>query len=214
LLSFDGVYRNCEVVINGQLVTSHPYGYTAFQADLTDHLWFDRPNRLEVTVNNSAEPNSRWYSGSGIYRSVELLTAPPLHIAPWGIFARTDRDINLQRVMNCLVFGPETGLRDWIPDRAIGPTDDALYEAEQAYSDGDLERLTGKTPEEIQAMTTTEKRETLLALRKEELRKLIRIYYDQRGWSEQGVPTVETLQSLGLWTFLTEEARTRIAALQ
>ncbi|NLN46381.1 MAG: glycoside hydrolase family 2 protein, partial [Clostridiaceae bacterium] len=91
LLSFDGVYRNCEVVINGQLVTSHPYGYTAFQADLTDHLWFDRPNRLEVTVNNSAEPNSRWYSGSGIYRSVELLTAPPLHIAPWGIFARTDR---------------------------------------------------------------------------------------------------------------------------
>ena len=91
LLSFDGVYKNCYIMINGQLVTSHPYGYTAFQADLTDHLWFDRPNRLEVTVNNSAEPNSRWYIGSGIYRSLELLTAPPLHIAPWGIFARTDR---------------------------------------------------------------------------------------------------------------------------
>jgi aldehyde:ferredoxin oxidoreductase len=130
------------------------------------------------------------------------------------IFTQTDRDINLQRVMNALVYGAGTGAADWIPDRAIGPTDDGLYEAEQAYSDGDLERLTGKTPEEIQAMTTTEKRETLLALRKEELRKLIRIYYDQRGWSEQGVPTVETLQSLGLWTFLTEEARTRIAALQ
>ncbi len=128
------------------------------------------------------------------------------------IFAQTDRDINLQRVMNCLVFGPETGRRDWIPDRAIGPTDDDLYKAEQAYSDGDLERLTGKTPEEIRAMTTTEKRETLLALRKEELRKLIRAYYAQRGWNEQGVPTVETLQSLGLWRFLTEEARTQIAA--
>ena len=90
LLEFDGVYMNCEVLINGHLVTRHPYGYTAFHADLTGHLHFDRPNRLEVVANNTAEPNSRWYSGSGIYRSVELLTAPRLHIAPWGLFAKTD----------------------------------------------------------------------------------------------------------------------------
>ncbi|MBU4121409.1 MAG: hypothetical protein KKA48_07635, partial [Proteobacteria bacterium] len=53
------------------------------------------------------------------------------------IFAQTDRDINLQRVMNVMVYGAETGKNDWIPERAIGPLDDALYEAEGAYNDGE-----------------------------------------------------------------------------
>ena len=57
------------------------------------------------------------------------------------IFAQTDRDINLQRVMNVMRYGNETGKHDWIPDRAIGPTDDLLYEAEKEYNDRELSKL-------------------------------------------------------------------------
>ncbi|MBU2053453.1 MAG: hypothetical protein KKC25_00535 [Proteobacteria bacterium] len=129
------------------------------------------------------------------------------------IFAQTDRDINLQRVMNVMVYGAETGKNDWIPERAIGPLDDALYEAEGAYNDGELARLLGKSPDEIRAMPTGEKRELLMKRRKEELRKLIHAYYRERGWSPSGIPTPATLKQVGLWDFLTEEARTRIGAL-
>ncbi len=65
------------------------------------------------------------------------------------IFAQTDRDINLQRVMNVMVYGAETGKQDWIPERAIGPIDDDLYDAEKEYNDGELCRFLGKSPEEI-----------------------------------------------------------------
>jgi aldehyde:ferredoxin oxidoreductase len=129
------------------------------------------------------------------------------------IFAQTDRDINLQRVMNTLAFGDETGRNDWIPDRAIGPTDDRLYESEQGFHDGELIRLLGKSPEEIGLMKTAEKREALMAFRKESLRGLIGTYYRERGWTAEGIPTVETLQTVGLWPFLNEAARERIVRL-
>ncbi len=130
------------------------------------------------------------------------------------IFEQTDRDINLQRVMNIAVYGNKTGIQDWIPDRAIGPTDDTLYNAEKGYSDGELGRLTGKSQETIKTMETAEKRESLIHLRKEELRKLIQVYYQQRGWTSLGIPKVETLQQLGLWPYLGEEAKTIIAELE
>ena len=129
------------------------------------------------------------------------------------IFAQTDRDINLQRVMNVMVYGTETGRHDWIPDRAIGATADDLYDAEQAENDPELGRLLGKPLEEIAAMPTAEKREPLMNSRKEQLRELIQVYYRERGWSASGIPTPETLKGIGLWNFLTEEARARITAL-
>jgi len=129
------------------------------------------------------------------------------------IFAQTDRDINLQRVMNVMVYGGETGKNDWIPERAIGPLDDDLYDAEKYYNDGEISRIMEKSPEEIQAMPTGEKRELLMKHRKEELRKLIQAYYRERGWSPSGIPTPATLKQIGLWDFLTEEARARIGAL-
>lgn len=129
------------------------------------------------------------------------------------IFARTDRDINLQRVMNVMVYGEKTGEQDRIPDRAIGPTDDALYEAEAAFNDADLARLLGKAPEELAGMATAKKRERLMAGRRKELAELVRIYYRTRGWSERGIPAPATLQELGLWDFLTAAAQERIAAL-
>ena len=134
---------------------------------------------------------------------------------PWEeIFAQTDRDINLQRVMNVLVYGDQTEKWDWIPERAIGPTDDALYEAEGAFNDEDLvRRLAEKSSEEVRAMPTSAKRALLMDLRRKELRDLIRIYYRTRGWNDSGIPTPETLQKLGLWDYLTAEARTKIASL-
>jgi aldehyde:ferredoxin oxidoreductase len=129
------------------------------------------------------------------------------------IFAQTDRDINLQRVMNVLFYGQAVGGQDWIPDRAVGPIDDALYEAEKAYHDEELVAVPGKTQADIGRMKTAEKRELLMQHRKEQLRRLIQAYYQERGWTANGIPTPDTLKKVGLWPFLKEEARTEISAL-
>jgi len=129
------------------------------------------------------------------------------------IFEQTDRDINLQRVMNVIVFQKATGEHDWIPDRAIGPTDDRLYETEKVYNDQQLSIILSKPLAEIQKMKTAEKRKILMKHRKEKLRKLIDVYYAQRSWSATGIPKVETLKQIGLWNFLSDEARTKVAAM-
>ena len=129
------------------------------------------------------------------------------------IFAQTDRDINLQRVMNVLRFGCHTAEKDWIPERAIGPTEDVLYEIEAEYNDSEVAGITGKGLEVIKTIPTTEKRQILMGDRVANLKKLVKVYYEERGWNESGIPTVATLQGLGLWDFLTEEARTRITEL-
>jgi beta-galactosidase len=88
-LEFEGVYMQAEVSINGQLVALHPYGYTSFLVDLTPHLKYGEENVVTVGVNNSAQPNSRWYTGTGIYRHVWLRRGGALHISPWGVFVTT-----------------------------------------------------------------------------------------------------------------------------
>lgn len=88
-LEFDGVYRNAEVWIGGHLLGLHPYGYTPFGYDLTPHLQLGGANVLAVRVDNSAQPNSRWYSGSGIYRHVRLVVVDPVHVEPGGVFVAT-----------------------------------------------------------------------------------------------------------------------------
>lgn len=88
VIQFDGVYMNAEVWLNGQRVGAHPYGYTSFWFDLTDHVNFGGRNVVAVKVKNEGE-NSRWYSGSGIYRHVWLKTLDPLHVAQWGTYVTT-----------------------------------------------------------------------------------------------------------------------------
>lgn len=90
-LHFDGVMMNASVSVNGSLVKRHHYGYTPFSVDVTDALYFGEANRVTVTVNPSMQPNSRWYTGAGIYRHVELSHVKPLHVEPEGIFAYTKR---------------------------------------------------------------------------------------------------------------------------
>lgn len=82
-VEFDGVYRDATVYLNGHKLGSHAYGYTSFSFDLTPLLNFTGPNLLAVRVDNSAQPNSRWYSGSGIYRHVRVVVTGPTHVAHW-----------------------------------------------------------------------------------------------------------------------------------
>lgn len=90
LINFDGVYMNSEVWVNGKLVGTHPYGYTAFQFDITEFLHpAGKPNVMAVKVKNEGK-NSRWYSGSGIYRHVWLIQKQPVHIVHNGVFVNTE----------------------------------------------------------------------------------------------------------------------------
>ena len=91
-LHFEGVYQKAEVYVNGQKAGQHGYGYTPFTIDVTPYLFKGkRQNEVVVKVNNSEQPNCRWYSGSGIYRHVWLETMPALHIAENGVFVTTPK---------------------------------------------------------------------------------------------------------------------------
>jgi len=89
LLEFEGVYMNSVVSFNDNIVARQPYGYTTFHCDVTPYIRWGQENRIRVVVNNGTQPNSRWYSGSGIYRHVFFLVYDRVHIAPWGIYATT-----------------------------------------------------------------------------------------------------------------------------
>ena len=89
VLEFEGVYRNAEVSLNGEKLLFRPYGYTNFYVDITDKARIGEENLLEVIARNADQPNSRWYSGAGIYRPVTLWTAPREHIRMNGLRVRT-----------------------------------------------------------------------------------------------------------------------------
>ena len=88
-VEFDGVYRNSEVWINGSYLGKRPYGYSSFRYELTRYLRYHAPNVIAVRVDNSQQPNSRWYSGSGIYRHVRLVTSDRVHVDHWGTYVTT-----------------------------------------------------------------------------------------------------------------------------
>lgn len=90
LLYFDGVFGSTKIIVNGYMAGLHHYGYTPFQIDIGEYLYYGAENRIAVTVSNDNEQNSRWYSGGGLYRGAKLLVAPKLHIAPNGVYVHTD----------------------------------------------------------------------------------------------------------------------------
>ncbi len=89
-LMFDGVYQNSTVWINGNLLGNRPFGYSSFQYDLTPYL-VEGENLIAVKVDNSLQPSTRWYSGSGIYRHVWLTTTSPVHVCKWGTYITTPK---------------------------------------------------------------------------------------------------------------------------
>ncbi|UUF12473.1 MULTISPECIES: sugar-binding domain-containing protein [Flavobacterium] len=86
---FEGVYMNSEVFINGKSLGGYPYGYSSFSYDITPYLKIGKENIIAVRVDNSQQMNSRWYSGSGIYRHVWMMVTDPVHVANWGVAVST-----------------------------------------------------------------------------------------------------------------------------
>ncbi len=99
-IHFEGVYRNAEVWINGHYLGKRPNGYIGFGYEITPHLKAKGTNRLLVRVDNSLQPSSRWYTGSGIYRDVWLEIRPRVHLAEEEIF-----------LSNAMVNGEQAQLR-------------------------------------------------------------------------------------------------------
>ncbi|WEV74068.1 hypothetical protein OZX74_00365 [Bifidobacterium sp. ESL0798] len=89
ILEFEGVYRLAEVFVNGRKAGSCDYGYSGFTVDITELVAIGKDNEIRVVAHNADQPNSRWYSGAGIYRPVTLWTGPREHIRFEGIGVRT-----------------------------------------------------------------------------------------------------------------------------
>lgn len=99
-IHFDGVYCNSEVWINGHYLGKRPNGYIGFEYDITPYLNFGQTNQILVKVDNSNQPNSRWYSGSGIYRNVWLKKTEKLYVVNWGTFITTPKVSKDQATVN------------------------------------------------------------------------------------------------------------------
>ncbi|MBQ6549524.1 MAG: DUF4982 domain-containing protein [Prevotella sp.] len=89
-IEFDGVYMNSTVYVNGKEVGFRPYGYSSFEYDITPYVKKGE-NVVAVRVDNSDQPNSRWYSGCGIYRHVWLTKTNPIHVKHWGVFVNNGK---------------------------------------------------------------------------------------------------------------------------
>lgn len=88
-IDFGGVYMNSAVYVNGTCVGRRPNGYVSFRYDITPYLKPKQSNVIAVRVDNSQQPNSRWYSGSGIYRNVWLTVTDPVYVDLWGTYVTT-----------------------------------------------------------------------------------------------------------------------------
>ncbi len=150
-LEFDGVSMDATAYLNGQKIGNHPYAYTSFSFDITSHLNFSAKNVLAVRVDNSMQPNSRWYAGSGIYRHVRVVVTEPIHVGPWGIFVSTPevstalaRVVVKTQVQNSTT---ETG-RVTVRTILVGPSG-----TKSGQSDRTVELRAGQPVETTQEMT-------------------------------------------------------------
>lgn len=137
-VNFGGIYMNATIYINGIELARHPYGYTPFSVDITDNLNFDSENVLAVKVEHHF-PSSRWYSGSGIYRSVNLTFTNPVHVATYGVKVTTPNletqansqvDVNIKTIVqNQSQADATVKIRQKI---CLANTDTAIAEVESA----------------------------------------------------------------------------------
>lgn len=122
-LEFEGVYHLAQVWVDGSLVAERPYGYTNFYVDLGGMVTPGKPCELRVVARNSDQPNSRWYSGAGIYRPVTLWVGEPVHLRPNGIVVRTlSLDAGRARVEVALeATGPGVATVELLPEASSVP---------------------------------------------------------------------------------------------
>ncbi len=116
-IDFGGVYMNSTVWINGHELGTHPYGYTPFSFDITDHVKFGEENVITVKVDHQT-PSSRWYSGSGIYRSVDLTITDPVHVDLYGTKIETP-DLETEKGSNVTTNISTTVVNDSDQDQSV-----------------------------------------------------------------------------------------------
>ncbi|MDN5286862.1 MAG: beta-galactosidase [Mucilaginibacter sp.] len=109
-IDFDGVYQKSDVWVNGHHLGFRPNGYISFRYDLTPYLNFGGKNVIAVKVDNSVQPNSRWYSGSGIYRNVWLVTTNKIAIDHWGTYVTTSEVSDASATVNLKIRVRNTGI--------------------------------------------------------------------------------------------------------
>ena len=114
-IDFDGAYMNATVWINGHELGTRPYGYSSFSYDLTPYIKYDEANTVLVKVDNEEQPNSRWYSGCGIYRNVWLRVLNPTHVDLWGTYITTP-EISKDEAIVKIVTTVEIGKVNDIPN--------------------------------------------------------------------------------------------------
>lgn len=168
LLYFEGVYMNSSVYVNGSFAGGHVYGYTPFEIDITDVVT-DGINELLVVVDNSRQPGSRWYSGSGITRDVWLETRNTLHIARYGTYYTTELEEKAAKLKITLTIHDENPPKELplrIQYRLTSSDGSRVSQIEteviEDWQEGDYDSLImdGKdTKEEVKLWTNTVKAE-------------------------------------------------------
>lgn len=171
LLYFEGIYMNSSVYVNGTLAGGHVYGYTPFEIDVTDMVK-EGSNELLIVVDNSLQPGSRWYSGSGITRDVWVETRNTLHIARYGTYYVTKLEEEAARLQVSVTLHHESGVKECPVSLQLAltaPDGTQVAEAQVLMSDewteGDSESLImdGKdTKEAWKLWTNTVKTELLV----------------------------------------------------
>ena len=132
-VEFEGVYMNAEIWLDEHFLVRHPYGYTSFLVDLTPFLKIGEKQSLKVRVDNSAQLNSRWYSGSGIYRPVWLIVSEPVRLAQWGVAVTTPEvspSAALLHAAASVINETETAAELTIRSRGFAPDGSPVGQAE------------------------------------------------------------------------------------
>ena len=168
-IEFDGVYRNSEVWVNGKLAGKRPNGYISFSYDITPYVKFGGTNVVAVKVDNSKQPNSRWYSGSGIYRNVRLVTTNQVYVDQWGTYVTTP-EINKDSAAVAIQTVVNNKMR---LNQGVGVSQ-FLYDADGklvAQTKGNLMVISGKNNKYYQKLSV--KKPILWTLEKPYLYKLV-----------------------------------------
>ncbi len=144
-LHFDGVYNNAEVFVNGEKVGFHPYGYSPFFYDISDKI-VDGDNLIAVRVDHSRYCDSRWYSGSGIYRNVELIGASKTHIPVWGTFITTPEVSDEMAIVQVEVevCNPDSTK---LITQIFAPNGDLVAESESVATEKTTQKIEVKNPQ-------------------------------------------------------------------
>lgn len=147
-LYFEGVYNRSEVYINGELVGKRPNGYISFMYDVTPHIQFGKDNVIAVRVDHSQSADSRWYTGSGIYRDVWIVYANPIHIAQWGVYTYPSK------IKNSDVLNIEVDIENGEDKNATLTVVNELYAPDGKVVAKDSKRLTVNSKQNEKLATT------------------------------------------------------------